>query len=114
MDYKIDATNKKIGRIASQAASVLMGKNSVFFARNIAPKVKVMILNVSNCHIDKKKLDVKRYSNYSGYPAGLKKSSIRSIASKKGYEAVIWNAVYGMLPKNKLRDIMIKNLIITK
>ena len=112
MKYTIDAENKKIGRVATQAAVFLMGKNMPSFKRNVAPQVTVEIKNASKASIDEKKKSQKTYSRYSGYPGGLKKPTMTEVIGKKGYSELFREAVRGMLPKNKLRSKMIKNLII--
>lgn len=112
MKYIIDAENKKVGRIATQAAEYLMGKNLPDFKRNVIPNVKVEIINSSKASIGDKKLEQETYSRYSGYPGGLKKPTMVQVIGKKGYSEIFKVAVFGMLPKNKLRNQMIKNLII--
>lgn len=111
MEYTIDAQGKKLGRIASEAASLLMGKNRTDFARNIAPNVKVKIINCSKADVLNKKMDQKVYTTYSGYPGGLKQSGMKKVIADKGMSEAFRTAVHGMLPKNKLRAVMIKNLI---
>ena len=112
MKYTLDAENKKIGRIATQAAVYLMGKNNPEFARNAIPEVTVEIKNASKASIDSKKLTQKTYSRYSGYPGGLKQPSMEKVIAKKGYGELFKEAVSGMPPKNKLRQKMMNNLII--
>ena len=114
MEYTIDAQNKKLGRVASEAATLLMGKNRADFARNVAPEVKVKIINVSKADILNRKLDSKTYKSYSGYPGGLKIQSMKKVIADKGFKETFRKAVMGMLPKNKLKAEMIKNLIITE
>lgn len=114
MEYTIDAQNKKLGRIASEAASLLMGKNRTDFVRNATPSVTVKIINVSKLAITNKKMESKVYKNYSGYPGGLKERSMKKVVADHGMKEVMRIAVKGMLPKNKLRDRMMKNLIITE
>lgn len=111
MEYTIDAQGKKLGRVASQAASILIGKNRTDFARNIAPDVKVRIINCSKVDLLNKKIDSKIYKSYSGYPGGLKETNMKKIIHDKGMGEAFRTAVNGMLPKNKLRSIMINNLI---
>lgn len=108
--YKLDAKDAKLGRIAAKAAHILMGKDTVAFARNIAPRVNVHILNASSVLVESRKLDGKTYVSYSGYPGGLKKKSMRQTAIKKGYSEVFRKAVKGMLPKNRLQSVMMNNL----
>lgn len=112
MEYVIDAQNKKIGRIASNAASILMGKNRTDFVRNAIPSVKVKIINAGKVSILAKKKESKVYKNYSGFPGGLKEKSMKKVVSDKGMKEVLRIATRGMLPKNKLRDRMMKNLMI--
>lgn len=114
MKYTLDAENKKIGRIATVAAEYLMGKNLPDFARNVIPEVTVEIKNTSKVIIDDKKLTQKTYSRYSGYPGGLKQPTMEQVIAKKGYGELFREAVSGMLPKNKLRARMMKNLIVTE
>lgn len=111
--YTIDASGRTIGRIASEASSVLMGKNKADFAKNVLTNVKVNIVNASKTKItDKKKLE-KEYFHFTGYPGGRKSETLGRMIEKSGYEEVFRKAVYGMLPKNKLRQHMMKNLIVT-
>lgn len=112
MEYKIDAQNKKIGRISSEIASLLMGKNTPDFEKHKVAGNTVIVSNVSKLSIDPKKMEEKGYERYSGYPGGLKIDSLARLIEKKGYGEVIRNAVYGMLPANKLRPRLMKNLII--
>jgi len=114
MKYTLDAENKKIGRVATQAAVYLMGKNRSDFAKNAIPDVKVEIKNTSKASIDDKKMSQKTYSRYSGYPGGLTKESMKRKIEKKGHSELFRKAISGMLPKNKLRQKMLNNLIITE
>ena len=114
MEYTIDAQNKKLGRVASEVAIILMGKNRVDFVRNAIPDVKVKISNAGKIFTTNKKMDDKIYKNYSGYPGGLRERSMKKVISDKGMKAVLRIAIKGMLPKNKLRDRMMQNLIITE
>lgn len=114
MKYTLDAENKKIGRIASQAAVYLMGKNLIDFKRNEVADVKVEIKNASKVSVNQTKFETKTYSRYSGYPGGLRQPTMEQVVAKKGFGEVLKEAVSGMLPKNKLRSRMLKNLIITE
>ncbi len=114
MEHIIDATNKKVGRIATEAASILMGKNNPSFRRNIIPDNKVKIINASKADIARKKLNEKEYSFYSGHPGGLRLPKMKEVASKKGYSEVFRLAIHRMLPPNKLRVRMEKNLEIVE
>lgn len=114
MKHTIDAQGKKLGRVASQAAALLMGKDTVTFQRHIAPKVTVEIINASKADLDAKKREQTTYARYSGFPGGLRHENMNDIIKKKGYSELFHEAVHGMLPKNKLRPIMIKNLVISE
>lgn len=110
MEHIIDAQGKKLGRIASEAAKLLMGKNRADFARNNVPDIKVKIINTSKADMNNKKLNNKVYTTYSGYPGGLKQSSMKKIVNDKGMKEVFRKAVIGMLPDNKLKAKMMLNL----
>ena len=114
MKYEIDATNKKLGRVSSEIAVLLMGKNLTDFVRNKNPEVSVMVTNVSKLDISGKKAREKEYHRYSGYPGGLKRESLAVLVDRRGYGEIVRQAVKGMLPKNKLQDRMLKNLTITE
>jgi len=108
--HVIDAKDRVPGRVATEAAVLLMGKNKADFARNRIPKVEVEVTNASSLKLDAKKLKDKSYYHYSGYPGGLKKQTQGHLVKTKGAGEVLRRAVYGMLPKNKLRPRMMKNL----
>ncbi len=114
MKYTIDAKEKSLGRVASEAASMLMGKNQPAFERHIAPKVTVAITNASHLAISSKKMKEKKYRRHSHYPGGAKYESLAQVSARRGFKEVVWRAVYGMLPDNRLRSPMMKNLIITE
>jgi large subunit ribosomal protein L13 len=109
-NHTIDAKGKKLGRIASEAAKLLMGKNRTDFARNVVPVVAITITNVSLLDITEKKKDGKVYAKYSGYPGGFRTENLGEVIAKKGAPEALRKVIYGMLPKNKLRSRMIKNL----
>ncbi|PIS13358.1 MAG: 50S ribosomal protein L13 [Candidatus Tagabacteria bacterium CG09_land_8_20_14_0_10_41_14] len=107
--YTIDAANKALGRVASEAAVILRGKNSPDFKPNVAPKNKVTIINASKVKMTGDKLKAKTYKRYSGYPGGLKEVSAQAIFEKNPKQ-FFRHTINGMLPKNKLRREMLKNL----
>lgn len=113
-EINFDAKDKKLGRLASELAVVLMGKDEPEYAANKVAAVKVLVKNVSLLNITEKKMSEKIYDSYSGYPGGRKEVAMKKLIEKKGYTPVLENAVFGMLPKNKLRALMMKNLIITE
>ena len=110
MKYTIDAKGQKPGRIATQIAVLLMGKNRTDFSKNKIPVVEVEITSAGAMSLDQKKLTAKSYYTHSGYPGSLRKESMSQTVAKKGAREVLRRAVYGMLPKNKLRPRMMKNL----
>ncbi len=105
-----DAQKKKLGRLASEVASELMGKNTTGFVRYAAPEKEVHVINLSKIVIEPKKARDTKHVKYSGYPGGLREESLAHTIEKKGVKEVFRRAVYGMLPKNKLRSEMIKRL----
>lgn len=107
--FKIDATDKSLGRIAAEAASILRGKNSVEFLPNKISDNRVIIFNTLKMKITGKKIKNKKYIRHSGYPGGIKMISLEEVL-KKDPNKPLKVAIYGMLPKNKLRDKLIKNL----
>lgn len=116
MEYKthtIDASNQKLGRIASRAAAILTGKNRADYARNKVFPVKVVIDNASKLDIAERKLST-IYTRYSGYPGGLYEKSMQQMIERKGKSGVLKLAISGMLPHNKLKSRIIKNLIINE
>ncbi len=114
MKHVIDAKNKKIGRIASEAAKLLMGKDTPAFAKNIAPDVEVEIINASKADMSEKKKTEKFYRTHSGYPGGQKEEKLGDLIERLGIGEVFQRAVYGMLPTNKLRSRMMTKLTITE
>ncbi len=112
-EYIFDATGKSLGRMASEIAMVLRGKNEPDFKPHIVPKVKVVINNASKVTLNDSQLK-KEYKRYSGYPGGLTEEPRAHAIERLGYKIIFEKAVYGMLPNNKLRSIMMKNLIINE
>ncbi|XKT75017.1 MAG: uL13 family ribosomal protein [Patescibacteria group bacterium UBA2103] len=113
-EYTIDATDRPIGRVATEAATYLMGKNMPDFTKHEVAPVSVTIENVEKLKISEKKRGQKEYQKYTGYPGGLRISSLQDLIDKKGYEEVMRKAIYGMLPGNKLRPRMMKRLTFSK
>ena len=111
--HTVDAQGKKLGRIASEISALLMGKRETSFRRNKFPSIKVRVIHVSHLFIGSEKLRTKEYTRYTGYPGGLKKESLGSLVKRRGYSEALRRAVYGMLPSNKLRNGMMKNLFIS-
>ncbi|OHA58628.1 MAG: 50S ribosomal protein L13 [Candidatus Vogelbacteria bacterium RIFOXYD1_FULL_44_32] len=114
MEHILDASNISLGRIASSAAVLLRGKNTPAFERYEKPTNKVKIINASKMTVTGRKMSDKIYLTHSGYPGGQKARTLTQVIAKKGVDEAIRQAIYGMLPDNKLRAIMMKNLVITE
>ncbi len=112
--HVLDAKDKKIGRVASEAAILLMGKDTPAFAKNIVADVKVEIINVSKADISEKKKKTRVHITYSGYPGGQKRELLGDLIARKGTAEAFKRAVKGMLPDNKLKSKMMLNLTVTE
>ena len=107
--HTIDAQGKVLGRLASQIALLLRGKNKVDWQPNVDGGDIVRVKNVGQIKITGRKLGQKVYYHHSSYPGGLKKEKLSELFAKNPSE-VLRRAVWNMLPKNKLRKEMIKRL----
>jgi large subunit ribosomal protein L13 len=107
--HLIDASDKVLGKIATEAAEWLMGKNKAMFTRNLDTGDYVVVTNASKVRVTGKKLEQKMYYRHSGYPGGFRAVPLSDMLAKKP-GMVIEHAVKGMLPQNKLGDAMIKKL----
>lgn len=107
--HKIDAANKILGRLAVEIAGLLRGKSKLDFMPNKDGGDIVIIKNADKIIVTGKKFDDKVYYHHTSYMGGLKKTPYKKIFKRDPGE-VIRRAVYGMLPKNKLRDVQIKRL----
>jgi large subunit ribosomal protein L13 len=110
--YMIDANGKKLGRVASEAAGILLGKKTVALKPERVADVAVEIQNASKVDLGVKKLADKKYLRYSGFPGGLKEISLEQMVEKRGFGEVFRMAVKRMLPNNKLRVPRMKRLVI--
>jgi len=109
----LDATNKVLGRLATKVAIILHGKNKPNFTPNLDQGDFVEVKNVGKIKITGKKLENKVYKHHTGYPGGLKVIKMKDIFKKDPGE-VLRKAIFNMLPKNKLRNGMMKRLTIVK
>ena len=107
----IDAKNKKLGRVASEIAKALRGKTEADFLPNRTTTPKVIVKNADVINFSEKKLKGAFHARYSGYPGGRKVTSAFLVARKDKRE-VLRHAILGMLPRNRLKKNMVKNLII--
>ena len=104
-----DADGKVLGRIATEIAKVLSGRNKVDYVPNIDGGDFAVVINSDKIRVTGNKLEGKIYHRFSGYPGGITSIALKDLL-KKDSKKVIQNAVYGMLPKNKLRDKMMLRL----
>jgi large subunit ribosomal protein L13 len=113
IEYTVDAKGRTLGRVATDAAAALLGKKSVHFQKTKVLPVHVTIQNASQIKITEKRMGEKTYIRYTGYPGGLRETTMPILIEKKGIEEVIRKAVDGMIPRNKLRKERMKRLTIT-
>ena len=107
--YVVDAEGLALGRVASQVANILRGKNKPIYTPNVDTGDYVIIVNASKVVLTGKKLDQKIYYKHSGYVGGLKETKYRKLLAEKPEEA-LRHAVVGMLPKGPLGRQMAKKL----
>ncbi len=112
-EYIIDAEGKRLGRVATEAASVLIGKNTTHFAKNIVEPVTVTIINASKLDITEKRAE-DEFQRYTGYPGGRRVETLGHLAKRRGYGELLKRVVSGMLPKNKLQKLRLQNLVVTE
>jgi len=107
--WLIDARGKILGRLATQIAAILIGKNKPIYTPHLDLGDFVVVINARKIRVTGEKEKEKIYYHYSGYPGGLKKRTFEKLLEKKP-EEIILRAVKGMLPKNKLRKKRLKRL----
>ena len=107
--YVVDAEGQTLGRLATQIAVVLRGKNKPTFTPHVDTGDYVIVVNAEKIVLSGKKLDQKNYYRHSGYVGGLKTTVARKMIEKNP-EFMVYEAVRGMLPKNTLGRHMIKKL----
>ena len=107
--YVVDASEYTLGRLASEVAKVLRGKNKPIFTPHIDTGDYVIVVNAEKIKVTGKKLDQKVYYRHSGYVGGIKETTLKEMLNKHP-ERVIEFAVKGMLPKGPLGRSMIKKL----
>ena len=109
--YVVDAEGKTLGRLASEIASVLRGKNKPIFTPHIDTGDYIVVVNADKIKVTGKKMDQKVYYHHSDYVGGMKEQTLKEKMAKKP-EDVIYLAVKGMLPKGPLGRQMIKKLYV--
>jgi large subunit ribosomal protein L13 len=107
--YVLDASEAPLGRLATQAATLLTGKGKPQFTAHIDCGDFVVVINADKLVVTGNKLADKMYYHHSGYPGGLRETSLQDLMAKDATKAVI-AAIRGMLPVNKLRDERLKRL----
>ena len=107
--YIIDAANKPLGRVATEAAKLLRGKHKPTYTPNLDNGDHVIILNCNDMVLTGHKLDQKIYRHHSGYIGGMKEATAREMMAKSP-EKMMMLAIKGMLPKNSLGRQMLKKV----
>lgn len=109
--FVVDATDKTLGRLATQIATVLKGKHKPTYTPHFDAGDYVIVLNADKIHLSGDKWDQKKYIRYTGFPGGQREVVAKDLNTKKPI-AIVENAVKGMLPKNKLGRAMFKKLFV--
>lgn len=109
--HLVDLKGKTLGRISTEIAKILMGKNKSYFVRNLDCGDYVVVVNAKEVEVTGKKETKKIYHRHSGYPGGKKEETLGKLRQRKP-EDIIIHAVKGMLPQNKLRDRMLKRMFV--
>lgn len=109
--FEIDATGQAVGRVATQAAKMLLGKTDPTYTPNLDPNTQVTIKNASKVTFTGRKLEQKDYKHHTLHPGGLKTVSMKTVFRKDPTE-VMRKAVYGMMTKNRRRDELMQRLTI--
>ncbi len=112
-EYTIDAAGKRLGRVATEVASILLGKNTTHFAKNIVEPVQVKVVNASKLDISEKR-GTEEFQSYSGYPGGRRVETLSHLAQRLGFGEVVKRVVGGMIPRNKLHTKRMHNLEVTE
>lgn len=107
--YVVDATDAILGRLSSQVATILRGKNKPEFTPNVDCGDFVIVINCNKARLTGKKLEQKYYRHHTGYIGGLKEVQYKKIMQEKP-EFAVYKAVKGMLPKNSLGEAMLTKL----
>lgn len=107
--YLIDARGMNLGRLSTKIAELLMGKHKPAYSPNVITGDVVVVINGAKIKVTGNKLTDKFYYRHSGYPGGLTETSLKEMLEKHP-NRVIEHSVAGMLPKNKLKAEMLKNL----
>ena len=107
--HVIDAKGRILGKVATEAARLLMGKHKAIYSRHLDTGDYVVVINAARVKVSGNKAEQKLYYRHSGYPGGFRSVSFAEMLKKKP-ERVIEHAVKGMLPGNRLGNSMVKKL----
>jgi len=107
--FLVDAAGQTLGRLATQVADVLHGKRKATYSPSVDVGDYVIVVNAEKIRVTGRKLDQKMYYSYTGYPGGLRETTLRNLLQKHPTR-VITRAVRGMLPKNRLGRQMLRKL----
>jgi len=107
--FVVDATDKVLGRLASEIARRLRGKHKPEFTPHVDTGDHIVVINADKVHVTGSKTEAKMYHHYSGFPGGMKSATFKELVSDHP-ERILQTAVKGMLPKNPLGRQMIKKL----
>lgn len=111
--YVVDATDIPLGRVASQVAAVLRGKNKPIYTPHVDTGDYVIVINSDKMVLTGNKLNDKKYFHHSGYPGGLKEVTYKDLMEKRS-DFALERAIKGMLPKNSLGKKMFGKLKVYK
>ena len=109
--YIIDATNEVLGRLASEVAKILRGKNKTDFTPHVDCGDNVIIINAEKIRLTGNKTSDKKYTRHTGYPGGQRFETVEHLMNRHP-EKIIEKAIKGMLPKSRLGEAIFKNLFI--
>ena len=109
--FVVDATDQILGRLSSEVAKIIRGKNKTYFTPHVDCGDFVIVINAEKVRLTGKKLTDKQYLRYTGYPGGERWSTPEELL-KKNPASIIERAVKGMLPRNRLGNAIIKNLYV--
>ena len=109
--YVVDAADQTLGRLTSQVAAILRGKNKPTFTPNVDTGDYVIVINADKIKVTGKKMDQKIYYSHSDYVGGMRETTLKEMMAKKP-EKVVELAVKGMLPKGPLGRTMYKKLFV--
>ena len=109
--YVVDAANKPLGRLASEVAEVLTGKNKAIYTPSVDCGDYVIVINASKVSLSGNKLENKNYYNHSGFPGGMRVRTAKTMVEKYP-EEMLERAIWGMLPKGRLGRQIYKKLYV--